>query len=359
MLYTKIIKPILFKLDPEKIHNTTISLGWFLGSNFLTRILTSKIFNYKNKKLNTQVLGIKFENPIGLSAGFDKDANLTQILPNVGFGFEEIGSITGEKCEGNPKPRLFRLPDEGAIIVNYGLCNEGSERIANKLKKKKFNFPIGISIARANNKEIVFDVNEGIKDYIKAFRNLNNLGDYITINISCPNTPDNLSFCEIKNFERLINEFSKEKITKPIFIKLKPDFSKEEIDSFLKVCIKYNFIKGFVVSNLTVDRARIKNIENIKGGLSGTPTKKKSDELLKYLYRKTKGKYILIGVGGVFNAEDAYEKIKNGASLVQLITGMIYNGPGLIKEINKGLVKLLEKDGFSNVNQAIGYNLKQ
>src|SRR3989344_8588324 len=328
MMYKPIIRPVLFKIDPERVHNMAIFWGRFFGSNFLTRNLMSWFFAYKNKKLNNNILGIKFNNPIGLAAGFDKDANLTQILPNVGFGFEEIGSITGEKCEGNPKPRLFRLPDEGAIIVNYGLCNEGSEKIFNKLKRKRFKIPIGISIARANNKGIVFDVNKGIEDYIKAFRNLNNLGDYITINISCPNTPDNLSFCEIKNFERLINEFSKEKITKPIFIKLKPDFSKDEIDSFLKICVKYNFIKGFVISNLTVDRTKIKNIENLKGGLSGTPTKKKSDELLKYLYRKTKGKYILIGVGGVFNAEDAYEKIKNGASLVQLITGMIYNEIG-------------------------------
>ena len=346
----------MFKFDAEKVHNRTNFTGKLLGSNFLTRNIISKFFNYKNKKLNTNILGIKFENPIGLSAGFDKDANLTQILPSVGFGFEEIGSITGERCEGNPKPRLFRLPKEKSIIVNYGLCNEGSEKIFKKLKNKKFKFPLGVNIARANNLDIVFDVDKGIKDYLRAYENLKDIGDYITINISCPNTPDNLSFCELRNFEKLMEEFSKEEITKPVFIKLKPDFSKEEIDNFLKICRKYKFVKGFIVSNLTVDRKGIN--PEYKGGLSGLPTKKKSNEILKQIYKKTKGKYVLVGVGGIFNAEDAYEKIKNGASLVQLITGMIYEGPGLIKKINKGLVKLLEKDGFSNISEAIGKNVK-
>jgi len=357
MMYKTLIRPVLFKCDPERVHNQATTLGKILGSNILTRKVISKSFNYKNKKLNLEVLGIKFENPVGLSAGFDKNANLTQIVPSVGFGFEEIGSVTGEKCEGNPKPRLFRIPERKSIVVNYGLCNEGSERIAHKLKNKKFTFPIGVSIARANNQDIIFDTEKGIKDYLKAYENLKDTGDYLTINISCPNTPDNLSFCEIKNFDRLMKVFSKKEITKPILIKLKPDFSKKQIDDFLEVCKKYTFIKGFVVSNLTTDRKEFDNLTQ-KGGLSGLPTKKKSNELIKYISTKTKGKYVLIGVGGIFNAEDAYEKIKNGASLVQLITGIIYNGPSLIKEINKGLVELLEKDGYRTISEAIGANIK-
>lgn len=361
-MYKKIIRPILFKINPEKIHERMTSMGEFFGKFFLTKKLFSLFFNYKNEKLRVNIAGINFENPIGLAAGFDKDARLTDVLPYVGFGFEEIGSITGEPCEGNEKPRLFRLPKDKALAVNYGLRSKGAKVISKKLLNKKFKFPIGVSIVRANNPDIVIDVKKGIKDYIKAYNYLKYIGDYLTINISCPNTPDDMAFSSSKNFDKLMKEFSKLKIEKPIFIKLKPDFSEKEVDEFIRVSDKYKFITGFIISNLTKNRNNLKTskeeLEKIKGGISGIPVREKSNKILKYVYKKTKGKYILIGCGGVFSGKDAYEKIKNGASLVQLITGMIYEGPGIIKKINKELVELMKRDGYKNIKEVIGKNIK-
>ncbi|MAF50855.1 MAG: dihydroorotate dehydrogenase (quinone) [Nanoarchaeota archaeon] len=358
MIYAKLIKPILFKFDAEKIHARATNTGEKLGNSSVSRKAISSLYSYENKKLETEILGIKFKNPTGLAAGFDKDARLTKILPSVGFGYEEVGSIAGSPCNGNSKPRLFRLPKDNALVVNYGLCSIGSEIISKKLRNLRFKFPIGVSIVRANNSDIVMDVDKGIRDYIKAYENLKDIGDYLTINISCPNTPDKLAFSCVDNFDKLMREFSKLDIRKPVFIKLKPDFSKKEIDEFLKISDRYSFIKGFVISNLTKNNKNLRSNNLFKGGISGKPVKEKSNEMLKYVYKKTKGKYVLIGCGGIFNAEDAYEKIRNGASLLQLITGMIYNGPGIIKEINKGLVKLLEKDGFNNVLDAVGADVR-
>jgi dihydroorotate dehydrogenase len=362
MIYESFIRPLFFKIDAEKVHNRALSAGEFYGRFFIFRKLFSLFYNYKNEKLNIRVLNINFENPIGLGAGFDKDARLTKILPCIGFGYEEVGSITGTPCEGNPKPRLFRLPKDKSLVVNYGLRSKGADIIFENLKDKKFEFPIGINIVRANNPDIVMDVDKGIQDYLKAYNKLKNLGDYLTINISCPNTSDDRAFSTSSNFNKLMQAFSKLKIEKPVFIKLKPDFSKKEIDAFLKISDKHKFIKGFIISNLTKDRTNLKSdkkhIEKTSGSFSGLPVKEKSNELLKYVYQKTQGKYVLIGCGGIFTAEDVYEKLRLGASLVQLITGMIYHGPKFIKNLNKGLVKLLERDGFKNIEEIIGIDVK-
>lgn len=300
---------------------------------------------------------IKFKNPIGLAAGFDKNAVLTGIIPVIGFGFMEVGSITAEKCLGNPRPRLFRLPKDNSLVVNYGLCNDGAIAIHKRLKGKRFRIPIGISIARTNK---ALNEQESIDDYTKGFKIMQDIGSYITINISCPNTLDKKNFCDPLRLDKLLKELKKYKHNKPILLKIKPDLTEKDIDKLLSIVSKYKFINGFIISNLSSKR----NLLNLKtekhivnkttGGISGFPVKKRSTYLIRYVYKKTKGKYIIIGCGGVFTAEDAYEKIKAGANLIQLVTGMIYNGPGLIKKINKGLVKLLEKDGFNNIQQAVG-----
>jgi len=345
-MYEKLVKPILFKKDPEEVHNNFLKLGEVLGSFFVSRKLIESLYLYKNKKLNIEIKGINFENPIGLSAGFDKNGVLTDIIPSVGFGFMEIGSVTAKECLGNPRPRLFRVPEHEGIIVNYGLCNDGAEVIFNRLKDKKFRFPIGISIAKTNDASIKGDAS--VEEYFKAYEIMKGIGDYITINISCPNVGDGRSFEDTKLLEKLLKKIGEKH--KSLFLKISPDISKKNLDKIIELNKKYN-LDGFVVSNLTKDKKLIK--KNI-GGLSGKLTKKKADELIKYVYKKTKGKKIIIGVGGIFTAEDAYRKIRNGASLVQLITGMIYKGPGVIKEINKGLVKLLERDGFDSIKDAIG-----
>ena len=361
MIYKKLMKPLFFLIDPEKVHDFTIFTGRLLGSNFLTRNLTKLFFYYESPKLNVKVKNIKFNNPIGLAAGFDKNALLTNILPAVGFGHMEIGSVTGVGCEGNKKPRLFRLVKDKAILVYYGLANQGSKIIRERLKNKHFKIPLGISVAKVNDPKV--KGKGSINDYVLAFKRLHKIGAYTTINVSCPNTGDGTTFCNPLFLNRLLKEVSKIKIKKPVFLKIKPGLSDREVNEMLKVCKKYRFITGFIISNLSKRRDGLKTSKKLVeemplGGISGKYVQKDSDELIKKFYKKTKGKYVIIGVGGIFNGKDAYEKIKNGATLLQLITGMIYNGPNLIKEIKKDLVELLDKDGFENIEQAVGKNIR-
>lgn len=351
--YQKLIKPVAFKINPETTHDLAINLGKFLGKFYITKKLIKLIYYYENKKLENKVLGINFKNPVGLAAGFDKNGVITDILSNIGFGFMEIGSITAEPCKGNKKPRLWRLPKDNSLVVNYGLSNEGSKIISKRLKNKKLEIPTFISVAKTNDPKI--KGKDSIEDYYKGFSSMKNIGDFITINISCPNTGDGKTFEDPKLLDKLLKRIN----NKNILLKLSPDLTKNQVDKILKVVNKYK-IQGFVIGNLTKNRNNLKSskqeINKTKGGLSGLPTKNKSNNLIKYVYTKTKGKYVIIGVGGIFTAEDAYEKIKNGASLVELITGLIYNGPSVAKEINKGLVKLLEKDKYKNIKEVIGKN---
>ena len=354
-IYQNITKKILFKIDPEKVHDKVLLLGRILGSNYLTKSITKSLFFYSNSKLFQEIKGIKFNSPVGLVAGFDKDAYLTNILPNISFGFLEVGSITGEPCLGNSKPRLFRLKKSNALIINYGLKNQGCVKIANRLKNKAFKIPVGISIAKTNCKETA-DTEVGIKDYVRAYKEFLNIGDYYTINISCPNAFGGQPFTDKLRLNKLLEEINKVKKTKPIFIKLSPDLNKKEINNVIKLSKKYK-IDGFICTNLTKNRNNKKILDrNIpkKGGISGKVVEDLSNNLIKYVYKKTKGKFIIIGCGGIFTAEDAYKKIKLGASLVQLVTGMIFQGPQVISQINQGLVKLLEKDNYKNINEAIG-----
>jgi dihydroorotate dehydrogenase len=362
-LYVHILKPIFFIQDPEAVHDGMTRVGEILGNNAFTRRVTSVLFNYRNSILEQTVCGTKFKNPIGLAAGFDKDARLTQILPAVGFGFEEIGSVTGEFCEGNPKPRLWRLPKSRALIVYYGLKNNGAEEISKRLSTKKFSIPIGTSVAKTNS-EKTNSTEAGVADYLKAYRLLADIGSYTTINISCPNAFGGQPFTDPEKLEQLLLEISKLPKTKPIFLKMPPDLSLENVDRIIELARRFK-IDGFICTNLTKDRidadirAKIKeNLPTDKGGISGKVIQKLSDDLIKYIYAKTKGEFVIVGCGGIFSTEDAYRKIRLGASLLQLITGMIFEGPQLIGEINRGLVVLLKKDGYKNVSEAVGVDNK-
>lgn len=346
-------------MDPETIHDIMVFKGELLGKLPFGKQLTSSLFSYSHPSLKQQILKISFENPIGLAAGFDKDARLTDILPSVGFGFEEVGSITAEPYKGNPKPRLQRLKNSNSLLVNYGLKSKGAKIISEKLKNKKFNLPIGISIAKTNSPDTVDD-KKGIADYVKGFKYFTDIGDYYTINISCPNTFGGQPFHDPKKLDALLSALDKIKTKKPIFIKFSPDLSKPQVDGIIKV-VKNHKVHGFIMGNLTKNRDNKKifdkNFLSI-GGLSGKVVEELSNDLIKYLYKKTKWEYIIIGCGGVFTAEDAYKKIKLGASLIQLITGMVYQGPQTISEINLGLVTLLKKDGYKNISEAIGADNK-
>jgi len=346
-------------INPETTHDMVSFTGKVLGTNFLTRKLLKLNFAYKNKILNQKILGINFKNPIGLSAGFDKDAELTNTIPNVGFGFQTIGSITGEKCEGNPKPRLWRLKKSKGLVVYYGLKNIGCEKVLKRLKNKKFSIPIGVSVAKTNCKKTA-NTQDGIKDYVKAFKTLKDIGSYNEINISCPNAYGGEPFTDPKKLDALLSEIDKIKTKKPTFIKMASDLTKKEIDEIIKIVEKHK-INGFTSTNLTKSRDNEQILEKEipkEGGISGKPVYKLSNEQIGYIYKKTKGKYVIIGCGGVFTPEDAYEKIKEGASLVSLISGMIFEGPQVVSEINQGLVKLIIQDGHNKISDAIGFNHK-
>ncbi|MEK6889279.1 MAG: quinone-dependent dihydroorotate dehydrogenase [Nanoarchaeota archaeon] len=351
-IYQKLLKRIFFMFDAELMHKTFIKFGKLLGSNVLTRGFVKLHYNYQNQMLSQKLLGINFENPVGLSAGFDKNGEIISVISDVGFGFSEIGSVTALRCKGNLGKRLARIPEKKSLWVHLGLNNNGCDEIVERLKERKYKIPFGVSIAKTNCEETADD-KIGIEDYIYSLKKFSemDIGDYYVLNISCPNAYGGQPFSRVKAYEALLKESDKLKIRKHIFVKISPDLTKKNIDDIIKISEKHK-VSGFIVSNLT------KKHDMGKGGLSGKVVDEKSDEMLSYIYKKTKGKYILIGVGGIFSAEDAYRKIKLGANLVELITGMIYQGPGLISEINQGLVELLKKERYRNIREAVGKGVK-
>ncbi|MEX0918749.1 MAG: quinone-dependent dihydroorotate dehydrogenase [Candidatus Paceibacterota bacterium] len=365
--YRFLLKPILFRHNPEEVHDRFNEIGKFLGQFQITRFIVRLCFGYSHPTLEQNILGIKFKNPVGLSAGFDKNIELADILPFVGFGFMEGGSVTGEPCEGNPKPRLWRLPKSKSLLVYYGLKNDGAKVISHRLKVKKFAFPVGVSLAKTNSKKTI-ETDAGVADYLSAYRYFlaAKVGDYYTINISCPNTFGGEPFANPSSLKKLLTALATEHSpiatwSKPIFIKLPPDnLPANKLDEIIELGKEYN-ISGFICSNLVKDKTN-KNIQaKIKetlpaenGGLSGKAVEDLANQQISYLYKKAGDRFIIIGVGGIFNATDAYKKIKAGASLLQMITGMIFNGPQTISQINQGLVKLLQQDGYHNISQAIG-----
>ena len=355
--YSGVVKRICFRFDEEKVHNFFVKTGKIVEGNIFSRKITKMIFNYQNSCLEQKIFGIKFRNPLGLSAGFDKNAELISAMEDVGFGFCEVGSVTAKPCKGNSGRRILRIPEKKSIWVNLGLNNNGADEISSRLKGRKFGIPIGVNIAKTNCKETL-EPEKGISDYVYSLKRFSErkVGNYFTINISCPNSYGGQPFSEPELYDSLLREIKKLKISRPILVKLSPDLEKNQLDKILNISEKHK-IDGFVCSNLTK-----KNNSFKKGGMSGKEVSSKSNNLLSQVYKKTrrwKNAPVLIGVGGIFSAEDAYNKIKLGASLVQLITGMIYQGPGVISEINYGLTKLLKKDGFANISEAVGSGYKK
>lgn len=354
----RVVRPLIFLMDPEDAHYMFKRVGVFLGSNPLTRWLTSLLFNYGNKRLHINVDGVKYRNPVGLSAGFDKDGELTKIYPHIGFGLAELGSFTGEVCPGNPGKRLFRMVKSKSILVWYGLNNRGSEVIAKQLKGADFGaLRVGINAAKSNITP-EFELQESIRDYTKTLKLFRDIGDYFTINISCPNTQDGEPFVDRENLNSLLTAVNTCRVEgKPIYVKLAADMSIEEIDTILEVCMEHK-MDGVVLTNLAKPSHNQEFVKEElpyhKGAMSGLPLQRISTNVIRHVYRKTRGKLTIIGVGGVFTAKDAYEKITSGASLLHMISTMIFDGPQNINEINRGLVKLLKQDGFNSLEEAVG-----
>lgn len=344
-LYARIFKPIFFLFDPELVHDTVSGFGEWLGRHSMTRSLVRSMLAYEHPSLEQVIEDVYFKNPVGLSAGFDKNARLTDIMPAVGFGFMEVGSVTGRPCPGNPKPRLWRLPAAKSLLVYYGLANDGADAIRARLSGKRFGIPVGVSVAMTNCADTL-DTDAAIEDYAHAFAALEAIGSYVTVNISCPNTQGGQPFVDASRLDRLLARLDAIPTHKPIFIKLSPDMDREHVDAALRVAAAHR-VQGVICTNLTKRGMP-------KGGLSGKSVAREADATLAHVYRTFGKRFTVIGVGGIFTAEDAYRKIRLGASLVQLITGMIFEGPQLVSDINIGLVKLLARDGFITVSDAIG-----
>lgn len=357
--YKWLLKPVLFKIDPEKVHIKSTAFGEWIGGHDNFRKIVSSQFKTENPVLRQKLAGIEFSNPIGLAAGFDYEARLTQITSSIGFGFHSVGTITNSEFGGNPRPQLGRLPNSKSLMVNKGFRNLGAHKTAEKLKKLSFEIPIGISIGRTNSAKL--NQKQSVEDIIQAFNIFEKAqikNSYYELNISCPNLSGNVTFYKENNLDDLLSEVDKLRLEKPVFIKMPISNSDREVQIMLDVIAKHSPV-GVIFGNLQRDRSHpsliTSEVNKFKvGNFSGKPTLERSNELIALAYRNYKKRFIIIGCGGIFCAEDAYRKIKLGASLVQLITGMIFEGPQLISSINLELSKLLKKDGYSSISQAVG-----
>ena len=336
-MYKKIISPFLFLFDPEKIHTFTFFLIKVFFKIPILGFIIESFYKVKSPKLVRKLFGLTFENPVGIAAGFDKNATHILEFEKFGFGFIEIGTVTPKPQHGNPKKRLFRLKEDTAIINRMGFNNDGVTKIKNRLKKN-YNVLIGGNIG----KNKVTPNSQAKNDYIICFKELYNYVDYFVVNVSSPNTP---GLRELQSKEFLNDLFidlnklrSNETIKKPILIKISPDLSKEKILEILEV-IDTNNIDGIIATNTTIDYPNLKSKnKNETGGLSGAPLYDKSNEVISFISKKTNGKLPIIGVGGISTPEQAVKKIEAGAHLIQLYTGIIYEGPGIVRKINKKLL---------------------
>jgi len=344
-----ILRPYIFSLDPEVAHEMAIKSLKF-------NILPKSIFNVDEEEiLETSLFNEKIPNPIGLAAGFDKSAEVYNSLFKLGYGFVEVGTVTPKKQLGNPKPRVFRLEKDQALINRLGFNNHGSDivfkRISNNLPDGFLGINIGPNKDTLNKEE----------DFYLCLKKLSPCAGYVTINISSPNTDGLRDFHDQKELEKLLDGINKIKkdnnLLKPLVVKLSPDINNNKISEIVELVIKFK-ISGIIVSNTTEGNREYLNDpqKNEKGGLSGKPLKDRSTKLIKKFYNETKGKIQIIGVGGVDSGESAFEKISAGANAVQLYTGMVYKGPGIVKDIKKDLISILKKEKLKKIDDAIGIN---
>ena len=337
-MYKLIIRPLLFCFDPEKVHYFTFSMIRILSkiSGFTT--IFKALYEVNDKRLETEVFGLKFKNPVGLAAGFDKDAKLYQELSNFGFGFIEIGTLTPKEQEGNSKKRLFRLKEDSAIINRMGFNNGGVLQAVERLKRNK-----GVLIGGNIGKNKLTPNESAVQDYEICFEALFDYVDYFVVNVSSPNTPNLRELQDKKPLTELLQSLQNKNISKPkekpILLKIAPDLTDEQLLDIIDI-IKETKIAGVIATNTTISREGLHSENKTEtGGLSGKPLTKRATEVIRFLSEKSNKAFPIIGVGGIHSAEDALEKLEAGASLVQLYTGFIYEGPALVKAINKAILK--------------------
>jgi dihydroorotate dehydrogenase len=384
-LYQTLLRPLLFsglKADPEWLHQQSLTLLTQcdrpspLWQPWL-RAQLQRTYSYSDLRLQQTLMGLPFANPVGLAAGFDKDGVASGIWADLGFGFAELGTVTFHAQPGNPKPRLFRLPQDHAALNRMGFNNQGAAALAERLQNrwgtaKKLSSdsaqllapcPIGINLGKSK----IAPLEKAAQDYVDSFRLLKDWGDYFVVNVSSPNTPGLRSLQSVEQLEPILRALQQENTShKPLLVKIAPDLAWEDIASITHLALTYE-LAGIIATNTTIQRDGLKThaiaatgnpIADEAGGISGAPVRARSTEVIRFIYQETQGQLPIIGVGGIFTAADAWEKITAGASLVQVYTGWIYEGPGMVQRILKGLTQRLTEHHLDSIQTAIGFDFK-
>jgi dihydroorotate dehydrogenase (fumarate)/dihydroorotate dehydrogenase len=369
MFYTRCIRPILFRSDPEWIHDRAISAAERISGLPWLCARVRRMFELNDSSLNLEVAGLSFQHPIGLAAGFDKSGRGIPLWEAFGFGHVEIGSVSAHFSAGNPKPRLFRVPRDRGIVVNYGLPNDGADRIAVRLSavRPTLHAPLGVNIVNTNRgagarPESNDDI---IADYVASVERLEPYADYLCLNLSCPNTCDGRAFVSDQGRVRqLLSAVAALRPRKPVFLKIAPFAEECALDAFLETVDGVDFVRGFSINlppgkppGMTTPAAAL---QRMPGAVSGHPAEAAANRAIAQLYRRIDPRrYAIIGSGGVFTAEDAWRKIQFGASLVQCLTGLVYEGPGVVARIWEGLAGIMTREGVKKLRDAVGAESRQ
>ncbi len=370
-IYQVALRPLLFNLikaDPENLHSKTIRTLEWLGNSgsrppgSLVKSRLQQSFCLRDSRLEQSLFGLQFPNPVGLAAGFDKDGVAIPMWSSLGFGFAEVGTVTSLAQPGNPRPRLFRLPNDEAALNRMGFNNFGADAMAALLartSKPEPLIPIGINLGKSK----VTPLEEAAKDYRHSFSLLKNYGDYFVVNVSSPNTPGLRKLQDAAMLSSILDALHEENhLQKPIFVKISPDLEPEAIAEIVSLAQTYK-LAGIIATNTTIKREGLntqilaqtgRSLSEEAGGISGKPVRERSTEIIRYIWQQSQGQIPIIGVGGIFTAEDAWDKITAGACLVQIYTGWVYQGPGIIRRILQGLLLKLSENKLNNISQAVG-----
>lgn len=367
MLYRRFLRPLFFRCDPEWAHDQAIR--WSARSQSVPGLLRccSHVFRQSDERLRVDLAGIPLENPVGLAAGYDKSGRAVETMAALGFGFVEIGSVSASPSPGNPKPRLWRLPDDEATCVHYGLPNDGALTVKEHLERQNRSVPLGINLVNTNDGcgSRHADADTILDDYVRSASVLSASAAYLMLNLSCPNTSDGREFFdEPDHLSELLERLrpivqGPTGVKTPVFLKVSPDGDDASIDRLLKTVDNDPLVKGFMFNLSSRRRSGLTTPQptwiDLPGAISGKPTREWMLKKVGELYRKMdRDRYQIIAAGGVSTAEDAYRLIRQGASVVQLLTALVYEGPGVVKRINRGLIKLLDRDGIEKVTDLVG-----
>ncbi|PYS87233.1 MAG: dihydroorotate dehydrogenase (quinone) [Acidobacteria bacterium] len=366
-MYSEILRPLLFRLPPETVHELALhSLTFVLGSRTARKFVAGRQKLLPFGKLER--FGLTFANPVGLAAGFDKNGTAAQALSALGFGFIEVGSVTSEPQPGNPRPRLFRLPRDRALINRAGFNNCGAAELAINIKRHRPECVLGVNIGKSRR----IAIEDATPDYLETLAAVYDIADYVAVNVSSPNTPNLRELQRPEMLRTLLKSLQQRNAElarqcalskpKPLLLKIAPDLTEAEIEAIVEVAMGTG-ISGIIATNTTIRRDDLLTSNEYvtacgEGGLSGAPLRQRSNQVVALIYRLTHGALPIIGVGGVFTAEDAWEKICAGAGLIQLYTGFIYEGPNVARRVNEGLAEILKREGFQSLDDAIGCRVR-